>query len=165
MRTITPSILLFIGISIFPLHSSAQENWWQVIRLSGDTLSDCRLDSLPEIILYITCNGTSISISLDSIAELRRFKETSFLKGAGNGFLVGGTIGALVGAASYQKTTTPYSIDFGPGMAALGGGLLGGAGGFIIGGIMSSSSNHYETYTIWNVKTLRMKRRIILQAF
>ncbi len=115
--------------------------------------------------LFATCEGRSIALPIDSIAVLVLISKGSFWKGAGAGFLLGGATGAIIGAVSYQKPTGPYSIDLGPGVAALGGGILGGAGGFLIGGIIGATSGHYETYDLRAEKTLRAKRRVLLQAF
>ena len=124
MRTLAKFSLVLTTICLFTSPSSAQENTWQVILLSGDMLHSCTLDSLPDVVLFARCNGESISLPVDSIASLSRLHEGGFWKGAGTGFLVGAASGAILGAILYHKPTGPYTFDFGPGVAALGGALL-----------------------------------------
>jgi len=132
-----------------------------LIRISGDTLRECTLDSLPDIVLYFTSNGKAISLPIDSIALLSRV-QGHFWIGAGVGLAVGATSGAIIGAASYKKPTGPFAIDLNPGGA--GGAILGATAGFLIGGIIGASSEHNETYDLRTEKTLMMKRWILLQA-
>jgi hypothetical protein len=163
MRTIKTLILTIINICILSSALSARGNTWQLIRISGDTLRGCTLDSLPDIVLYVTSNGEAISLPIDSIALLSRV-QGYFWIGAGVGLLVGATSGAIIGGASYKKPTGAFAIDLGPGLAEAGGAFLGATGGFLVGGIIGASLGHNETYELRTEKTLRMKRWILLQA-
>jgi len=165
MQTIKTLILTIINICILNSQLSAQEDTWKLIRTSGDTLRACTLDSLPDIVLYITSNGEAFSLPIDSIATLSRVKEGHFRGGAGVGFLVGAISGTIIGAASYKKPTGAFAFDLGPGPAEAGGALLGAAGGFLVGGIIGASLGYNETYNLRAEKTLRMKRWILLQAY
>jgi hypothetical protein len=168
MQTIIKLFLIITMLCFSISQALAQESTLRLISLSGDTLNACRIDSLSDIVLFASCSGKAISIPIDSIAILERFKEGHFLKGAAIGTLVGGTVGAIIGYATYQKPEPRpnglFTIDLGPGPAALGGGLIGGVGGFVVGGIIGSSSDHYKI-DLRTQKTLRMKRLIIQQVF
>ncbi len=166
MQTTKTLLVIIIILCISVSLSSAQENAWKLICFSGDTISVCKLDSLPDMVLFATCICRTISIPIDSIAVLTRFKEGSFWNGAGKGFLFGAAIGAFIGFESYHKPEPkPFAIDLGPGPVALGGGILGGTGGFLIGGIIGTSSGHYEIYDLRSEKILSVKQKILLKAF
>jgi len=45
-------------------------------------------------------------------------------------------------------TVGPFSIDFGPGVAALGGGILGEIAGFAVGGIAGAISGGDQKYDL-----------------
>src|SRR5208283_2176044 len=133
-KTITRLLLIVTIICISALTSSAQEKIWKLTFISHDTLTASRLDSLSDSTLFVTCNGRVISFPIDSIAVLESFKEGRFSDGDGIGFLVGAGIGAILGAASYQKPEPSKSftinIDFGPGPDAMAGGIIVGVGAF-----------------------------------
>jgi hypothetical protein len=168
MQTINKLFLIItiLCLSISPV--SAQESTLRLISVSNDTLNLCRIDSLSDIVLFASCSNKALSLPIDSIAIIERIKEGHFLKGAALGTLVGVTVGAIIGYATYQKPEPRpnglFTIDLGPGPATLGGGLIGGVGGFVVGGVIGSSSDHY-TIDLRSRKTLKMKRLIIQQVF
>jgi hypothetical protein len=139
--------------------SSAQKNNLRLITLSGDTLNVCRIDSLSDIALFGSCNGKPIFVLIDSITVLERFKEGHFLNGAAIGTLIGAVTGIIIGAATYQKEEIG-----GRSAAEAGYGLIGAVGGFVIGGAIGASSDHYMIDFRMH-KSLKMKRLIIQQAF
>jgi hypothetical protein len=165
IKKLSPIILV---LCIMTLSASAQESTLRVISLAGDTLQACRIDSLSENILFGSCSGKSIFIPIDSIAIVERFKEGDFLKGATIGTLAGAAAGAIIGYATYQKpgpkSNGSFTIDLGPGPAAFAGVLLGGVGGFVIGGVIGASSDQNKI-DLRGKKTVKMKRMIILQIF
>ena len=148
--------------------ATAQESTLRLITLSSDTLNTCSIDSLSDIVLFASCNGKAISIPIDSIAILERFKEGHFLKGAAIGTLVGVAAGAIIGYATYQKPESKpngfFTIDLGPDLVALSGGVIGGVSGFVVGGLIGASSDHYKI-DLRAKKIVRMKRLIIQQVF
>jgi hypothetical protein len=164
MNTIKLCSLVMILYFIFMSNIFAQNNNWQVVLTSGDTLNTCKLDSLPKTILFVSCNDSLKCIPLDSIAVVKRFREGSFLRGGGNGFMYGAGVGGLIGLMSYKEPApNSWSPNFGPGISGLGGAVIGGGFGFIIGGILGSS-NYYEIYDLKKVRTQELKRKILLKA-
>ena len=77
--------------------------------------------------------GSVVDMSVD-IKDIRVIKIRKKSR-AGTGFLVGGSVGALIGLAFYKKPrpTGWFTFDFGPGVNALGGGIVGGLIGLVIG--------------------------------
>ncbi len=166
-KTITKLLLIVTILCILATMSSAQGKTWRLTFVSHDTLTVSRLDSLSDSTLFAACNGKATSFPIDSIAMLVACKQGRFSDGDGIGFLVGVSIGAIIGAASYQKPEPSKSftinIDLGPGADAMAGGIIGGVGGFIIGGIIAGS-DRYETYDLRTHKDIKMKRRILQLA-
>lgn len=115
--------------------------------------------------VYLICNDSVIHISVDSLRMLTRLKESHFWSAAGYGTLAGSAAGALLSVATYHRPSGAFTVDMGPGIAALGGALLGGLAGFTIGGIVGAASGGDETYdlsrepTVEKTKILRDIRR------
>ena len=134
----------FIPISVLLSSFSAsiaQENPWQVILCSGDTLTACRLDSLHYNVLTCTCDTGMFLVSVDSIAGLVQHKEGNFSKGALIGSLAGAVAGSVISAGTYQPS--PFHI-IGQGGATVMGGIAGASVGFFLGGIIGSLSSGSE---------------------
>jgi hypothetical protein len=148
--------MLFISIPTL----SAQNNTWQVIRLSDDTVTACRLDSLHDNVLYATCGIKAFFFPVDSIAALVQHKEGRFWKYAVTGSWISAGAGAIIGFATYQKPTSGWAIDFGPSGAAGGGLIIGAASGFVVGGIIGALDSDSKTYDLKG-KTLKVKLQII----
>lgn len=116
-------------------------------------------------ILKLVCPSSVIRIPVDSLSVLIRHRESHFWRGAGYGTLAGIAVGAIVGAATYQKPAGPWAINVGRGGTALGGGILGAVTGFTIGGIAGAVSGGDEKYdlsqdtTKKKIETLRDFRR------
>ena len=153
-----------LTISVFSVSSlSAQGESWRIICLSGDTLNACRLDSLPAIILFATCSDRFLAIPIDSIEVLIGVNQRRSSSQAVSGLLLGAAAGAIIGSLTYQRPEG--LLDIGPGGAALAGAVFGAVAGCAVGVTLRGSSNEEETYDLRPEKTLRMKRRILLQAF
>ncbi len=148
MKIITIVSILCIFSFTYPTISSAQSNEWTVITSTGYTLRSCTIGTLEGDVVNLVCGNSAVQIRVDSLSMLIRHKESHFWSGAGYGTLVGIAVGAIVGLATYQKPTGAWSIDLGPGVAALGGGVLGAVTGFIIGGIIGAVSGGDETYDL-----------------
>ncbi len=166
-KTITKLLLIVTILCISAAMSSAQEKIWRLTFVSHNTLTASRLDSLSDSTLFVAYNGKVTSFPIASIAVLVGFKVGHFSDGDGVGFLVGAATGAFIGALSCQKPKPSNSfainIDLGPGPDAMAGGIIGGVGGFIIGGI-ATGSDSYETYDLRTHKDIKMKRRILQLA-
>lgn len=135
-------------LSLFLATSSAQTKGWLIFTLQHDTLADCTLIAVNNSVVEIIHYDSIIRIPLDSLTVLFRRGESHFWTGAGFGALAGGVLGAIIGTASYQKPTGPFAIDFGPGMSAAGGAIIGAPVGFAIGGAIGASSGGDELYNI-----------------
>ena len=157
------STIFFFSASL----SLAQESTLRLVSLSGDTIDACRIDSISDIAVFASCSGKVISVPIDSIGVLECFKKGHFLRGAAIGTLVGATVGVIVGYATYQKPEPngSFTVNLGPGLSELSGGLIGGVGGFIVGGVIGASSSDHYKFDLRTQKTLRTKRLIIQQVF
>jgi len=133
------AILILWGL---PLISSAQKNTWRVELSSGNTLSDCKVQLINDSLLMLDCGSTMLRIPIDSVVLLSRHKESTFWTGAGWGTLTGATIGALLG------WSTRSSGQLFSGLNAPVYGILGGLGGFVVGGIIGASNGGDETYRL-----------------
>ena len=82
------------------------------------------------LLLLDSETGADVSMDIKNIKVIKIRKKSM----AGNGFLLGGSVGALIGLAAYRKPTGGmFTIDLGPGPTALGGGIVGGLIGLVIG--------------------------------
>jgi hypothetical protein len=70
--------------------------------------------------------------------EVARGTHTTKLKGSLIGLFLGATTGAVIGAATYAPSCNGFCFDLGQGFAAAAGGLVGGAGGAIVGVLVGS---------------------------
>ncbi len=131
----------------------AQENNWNVIKLSGDTLSNCSLQELNDSLLTIEPHNGMVSLlQVDSINCLFIHKESYPGTGAATGAITGVVLGAVIGSATYQKPKDSGwfgGMDFGgQTISAVGGGLLGGFVGSVVGLIVGASIGGDESYDI-----------------
>jgi len=112
---------------IFANALSAQSNVWQIKLAAATMLSNVSLQNVVGDSLAISQFGQVRRIAVDAIIEMRQAKKSKFWKGAGIGFLTGAAAGALIGLATYEEPNAAdgFTLDFGPGANALGGGILG----------------------------------------
>lgn len=77
------------------------------------------------------------------ISQISLRRKGSIARGYLFGTLGGAVIGAIIGLATYQKPNCDpnawFCFDFGPGVDALGGGLIGALGGGLAGGIIGAA--------------------------
>lgn len=162
--TIILSILCIASLT-YSTVSSAQTNAWTIITSARDTLRSCAIGRLEGDKVFLISGISVIQISVDSLSLLTRSKGSDLWSDAGYGTLVGSGVGALVGAASYHESAGSFAPDLGPGVAALGGAILGGVVGFTLGGIVGAASGGDEEYdlsqepTAERIKILRYIRR------
>lgn len=128
--------------------SFAQSHAWTVITSAHDTLRSCIVGGLENNMVNLICGSSVVQISVDSLSIVTRHGESHFWSGAGYGTLVGAAAGTLVGVATYQKPAGPTAFDFGPGVQAFGGAILGGVAGFTIGGIVGAGSGGDDRYNL-----------------
>ena len=92
----------------------------------GDTL----------VVAPLKMNQTDKQISLNNVNYLEFRRKGKKKKGILIGGAIGLGLGALVGLVTYQPCSGSFCLDFGIGMNALGGGILGVIPGGIIGGMI-----------------------------
>ena len=66
-------------------------------------------------------------------------------RGIGYGALIGGGVGGIVGLATYQRDPNGW-FDFGPGINAIGGAIVGAIPGIIIGGILGLKMRKFNIH-------------------
>jgi hypothetical protein len=83
-------------------------------------------------------NGLRSTIARSRISrlEVSTGPEPYVLRGMGLGFLAGGAIGGVIGAASYEPSTF---LDFGIGLHIAAGAIIGGGAGTVLGGIVGAA--------------------------
>ncbi len=154
MKTVTILASLCISSFIYATVSPAQTNDWTIITSARDTLRSCVIGRFEGDMVNLICGSSVIRIPVDSLSMVTRHKESHFWSGAGYGTLIGTAGGALIGLASYQKPTGAFALDFGPGFAALAGGILGAVTGFTIGGIAGAVSRGDQRYDLSQATTV-----------
>jgi hypothetical protein len=162
------TIVFFLPWLVLPVFSQSQN--WQLTLANGRILSD---------VMWVKLEGDSVLVSsgsslvrcflIDSIAEVRKINQSRFWKGAGIGLITGAAAGALIGRSVYQPSNAPHGeffIDFGPGINALAGGVLGGLAGIITGGLIGAAAGADEVHDFsesTQLQKLQTVRSIILK--
>jgi hypothetical protein len=165
MKVIAILSIVCIVLLTFPIISRAQSKEWTVVTSTHDTLRSCIIGTLKGDTVNLISGNSVVQISVDSLSMLIRHGETQFWSGAGYGTLAGVAVGAFVGLAADEKSTGTFALNFGPGVAALGGGILGAVTGFTIGGIIGAVSGGDEKHDLsqeptgGKIKILRDLRR------
>ncbi|RQW04302.1 hypothetical protein EH222_11395 [candidate division KSB1 bacterium] len=147
------SVFVMLIILFAASSSRAEDDKWQLILANGDTLANASLQELAGDSIAIILSETKLTkwISVDDIVELRKVNRSKFWKGAGIGTLAGTAGGVLFGLATYKKPTpspNEWNFDFGPGLPAIGGGIMGGFMGFFLGGAIGALSGKDEIYQL-----------------
>ena len=138
-------------VSVLSVIMPAQRNNWNVVKLSGDTLSNSSLLELNDSLITIVHDGMVDLVPVDSIKYLFTYKESYPGTGAGIGAITGIVLGTVIGSATYEKpkdTGWFRGMDFGQTISAVGGGLLGGIVGSIAGLAIGASIGGNESYDI-----------------
>jgi len=152
MKYIIKFWLISFIIVIVSIKMSAQGNNWNVVTISGDTLSNCLLHGLNDSLLTIDQNGILSLIPVDSITCLFIHKESYPGTGAAFGAITGIVLGAVIGSNTYQKpkdTGWLGGMDFGgQAIATVGGGFIGGVVGVVTGAIIGASVGGERAYDI-----------------
>ena len=134
-------------LAALPAISLAQAQEWSIIRLSGDTLAPCVLQSVHDSVLTIDSRGVLVSVPIDSVVGLFRHEPSHVLTGTVVGALGGVVIGALIGSATYEEPRSVFAIAS-PAMSTIGGGLLGLMGGSLVGAGIGAAVSADETYSL-----------------
>jgi hypothetical protein len=135
------SIAAFLLLVLFG-YSLASAGDWQVARTEGDTLQNCELVGLQDSMLVLKKDGTTMSISIDSVAAMSRHVEGSGWLGGGIGAVAGCVVGAAIASTTYHPSPSHgFRINvFGSKpFVEIGGGLLGFAVGGAVGGALGQS--------------------------
>lgn len=87
-------------------------------------------------LLLLDSEGADVSVDIKDIMVVKIVRKSK----AALGLLLGGTMGALIGRATYTepKNTGWFTIDLGPGPYTAAGGILGGLIGLVIGATAGS---------------------------
>ena len=143
-------LVFYFTISLLP----AQDYPWNLLLLSGDSISNVSLQKLSGDSLLIGAEACEVWISVTSIIEMRILKKSRRAAGLGLGFLAGATIGAAIGYASYEEPGKKSSggwggdIDFGSYPYVFGGGLIGAFAGMVTGGVIGAAVGEDEVYDL-----------------
>lgn len=122
---------------------------WEEDRSQGDTIS-LGLSSgqsprgiiksvVDDSTIVFESGGKTMMIPVDSVGFLLRRAGSYFWEGAGIGTFVGFAAGAGIGASSYSPPTPGQIVDFGPGLPAIGGAIIGIPIGFAVGGLVGAA--------------------------
>ena len=150
MQTLLTILTFCITVMMTTGTAHAQENRWTVITTSQETLRTCSFSRIEDGSVHFVCGNTASHLSVDSIRQVGREKESRFWKGAGIGTLVGVVVGTGIGYASYEKpkSTTGWNLDFGPGFDAAGGAIVGAFAGFAVGGVIGAAAGADEVHDL-----------------
>jgi len=142
------ALLVFIPISAFT--AFAQSSGWTVYIRSHEPVFPCTLIGIENEQIQLSCDSLKMNVAIDSVQMLAREKETHFWAGAGYGALAGVVVGAAVGLVMYEKPKPSgyFTLDLGPAVSAVGGGVLGVVTGFLVGGIIGTLSCGTEMYDL-----------------
>ncbi len=149
-------VLVFSFLAVVSF-ANAQDETWQIVLSSNDTLYGCTLLEIRDNLLVISTE-TVESVPIESINVLLRHKQGKFWDGAGYGAMAGAALGAMVGAATYKEPKPKPDDGYFSGMfdgsplgstfSIMGGGLIGAVGGIAIGGLIGASAGGEEVYEL-----------------
>jgi hypothetical protein len=128
-------IALFLAFSLMMLSVNLYAKERRGVKLivtkkNGQLIEGELITVKPNSLLLLNTEGKDVSVGIADIKVIRIVKKSQ----VGNGFLLGGSVGALIGLAAYREPTGGmFTIDLGPGATALGGGIVGGLIGLVIG--------------------------------
>lgn len=125
-----------------------QIHGWRVGISGGDTLTGCLLQAIDDSLLTLTRRGEVISLPVDSIDFVSRRTTSRFWTGAGYGSVVGAIVGYMLGVGSYKEPAYGQMRIIDAGTVGLAMGILGGVGGFAVGGIVGAAASLDEMYKL-----------------
>ena len=132
------------SVTVYP---SLKASRYKIILDSERIIVARSVDSLKDNTLYLTGKKGPQGVSVALIRKLLVAKnKRPGARGLAFGVLTGTATGALIGLASYRKPEPGdgwFTLDFGPGFSAFGGGLLGLIPGALTGTIIGASSYRY----------------------
>jgi hypothetical protein len=155
-------VVVCIMIILFPAISSGRTNDWTVITSSDDTLRMCtvRLSANGRMMIYSA--NMLYDLPIESLKTVIVPGEPQFWRGAGIGALAGGVLGGAIAGATMEEHRGGY-IDL-SGIAVFGGGILGAAAGFAVGGVIGAASGADDVYEFSgqpNESKIRCIRKLI----
>jgi hypothetical protein len=130
------SLFLIFSLMMLSANLYAKERRGAKLRITkkdGQQIRGELITVKPNSFLLLDTWGKDVSINIADIEVIRIEKKSR----ADIGFLAGGCVGALIGFATYKKPqqTGWGSFDFGPGVNALGGGIVFGLLGLGMGAL------------------------------
>ena len=146
MKRVVRLMIAGLFLVALPFMSSAQRSDWRVVQSSGDTLIDCVLQAFDDSMLTLGCNGSKISLPVDSVDLLFYHKDSGFLTGVVTGGAAGFLLGAVMGPANYTEGEPGFARFPGYLVAGIEWGLIGAIGGSAVGGIIGAAFGGGEIY-------------------
>jgi outer membrane lipoprotein SlyB len=146
---------LLITLVVVALPSAhCQTEGWEVYLIGDESIKGCTLHSVNDSLLILRYGAETIAVPIDSISMLRSVHITSFWTGAGYGALAGVAVGAVIGYATYSEPEHQpgqwFTLNFGPGLNAAAGGVVGLLLGGVIGGSVAVSSSKPDEIPLTN---------------
>lgn len=125
-------------VSAWPIDSGTRVRI--VSRLVGARPATGRVVStnLDTLVFRRDKRSTPMAVPTPTITKLEvaRGTHTTKAKSSLVGFFLGAATGAAIGAATYRPSCNGFCFDLGPGAVAAFGGVVGGAGGAILGALI-----------------------------
>jgi hypothetical protein len=154
MYPIVRFLLFCTLVMVVPPSVRCQAEGWEVHPFGREPITGCLLVGVNDSMLIVKNAAGDMSVSVDSIALLRNIHVTSFWTGAGYGALAGGALGAVIGYATYSEPEHRpgewFHLNFGPGLNAAAGGVVGLLVGGLVGGSIAVSSSKPEEVVLSN---------------
>jgi hypothetical protein len=151
-------LLLAVTVTSVP-QVRAQEDMWNIVTVSGDTLWECKLVSLFDSTLNVERSGIGFETPVESIVALVSPNPSGTWIGKVVGGLAGATAGALIGSGMAEDEKRGFGPD--PRMIpAIVGGAIGAIVGSGAGAAIESLSSRQKAYDLHG-KTTDQKVQII----
>ena len=158
-KIITVTVILSVLIP-------AQKKDWKIVIKSGDTLFNYRLFQMSDPLVLKWIDKT-ISVPIDSVELLFRYRESHYDIGAGIGIIAGFIFGAMLGESIFHdspRATSHAPVPTGEQILyTIGGGVLGSVLGYYTGGQIASGVNEkiYLTTSTHEQKYAIIKKMLL----